>query len=596
MEMGDLLLDEQEKEPKIDWLGRLTVADGVMVLLLLATAVIRLANLGHIPLAESEAELALSVWRFSQSADGPLWLHSPAYFSLTAVLSQLFGFGDGVVRLLPALFGVGLVYLPWLLRHRLGAVGALTACTLLAVSPLQTLLARTAGGDSLAVFALLLLLVAFVRYQETAVPFWLNWLFVGLGLGLVSSPLFYTGLVSVVLGLFVLAKMGLRLVDGPGYVRPNKEELATAVAWGGGLFVLLGSCFFLLPTGFGGTAQIFADWLAQFGSNGRWLADPFIALVRYEPILLVWGVAALVWALWRPDALNLALVYWLLASLLFLLLQSGQMNNAALLTVPAYLLIGGLLNYVLSGQRLNLVSWASFAGLLLLAATVIINVGRLVRVVSSLSTLQGNSVYMIYIHVVVLVLFLALVLFYLLMTMDATAVVQGIALGTVALFLLIHWGNSWWMGQQAANDPRERWVLTATDSNFRLLLQSLHDFSYQFNRGTNDLDVATNIDTAVMHWYLRDFKKAQIGTAVSALASNSVLITSTESQLQLEQAYTGADYRLTVSKDSSVPAEALTGDGLLKTLRWWFFHDGSAPLRYERVVLWVHADKFQQNE
>ena len=102
------------------WLSRLTVADGLLGLVLVAAALLRLASLGHLPLSDAEATQALAVWQFWQPGTAVLSPGSPAYFSLTAWLTQLFGFGDNVMRIIPALFGVGLVYLPWLLRHEEG--------------------------------------------------------------------------------------------------------------------------------------------------------------------------------------------------------------------------------------------------------------------------------------------------------------------------------------------------------------------------------------------------------------------------------------------------------------------------------------------
>jgi hypothetical protein len=48
------------------WLSRLTVADGLLGLVLLAAALLRLANLGHLPLSDAEATQALAVWQFWQ--------------------------------------------------------------------------------------------------------------------------------------------------------------------------------------------------------------------------------------------------------------------------------------------------------------------------------------------------------------------------------------------------------------------------------------------------------------------------------------------------------------------------------------------------
>ena len=105
----------------------------------------RFVDLGKIPLANAEAELAWAVWRFWQPGTELLTVSSPAYFTFTSLLTQVFGFSDVVVRLVPALFGLGVVCLPWLLRRQLGTLATLVACGFLAVSPLNVVVSRTVG-------------------------------------------------------------------------------------------------------------------------------------------------------------------------------------------------------------------------------------------------------------------------------------------------------------------------------------------------------------------------------------------------------------------------------------------------------------------
>ncbi|HCB49372.1 MAG TPA: hypothetical protein DEP47_07590, partial [Chloroflexi bacterium] len=77
---------------------------------------------------------------------------SPLYFTMTGLISQVMGYSDEVMRLVPALFGIALTVLPWFLRHRSDKLGALVASLLLAVSPTLTFTSRIAGGQSAALF------------------------------------------------------------------------------------------------------------------------------------------------------------------------------------------------------------------------------------------------------------------------------------------------------------------------------------------------------------------------------------------------------------------------------------------------------------
>ncbi|MCA9976953.1 MAG: glycosyltransferase family 39 protein, partial [Anaerolineales bacterium] len=206
MEIGDWRFGEYRQSTP-GWWQRLTVADGLLLLIGIAAAILRLTNLSSLPLSPTEAEAALGVWQLWQPGVTAVSIHSPAYFTLTALLTQILGDGEAIMRLVPALFGVGIVFLPWLLRKRLGQIGMLVTSLLLAVSPLGTAAARTASGDSMALFALLLLFAAWLRYEdstgavgtETGDTRWLYVAMSALALGLTSSHLFYGGLITLLL-------------------------------------------------------------------------------------------------------------------------------------------------------------------------------------------------------------------------------------------------------------------------------------------------------------------------------------------------------------------------------------------------------------
>ena len=157
--------DETENEKTeietTGWFSRLTVADGLFVPVLILAGVLRLTNLSAIPLAPGEASNALSAWQLWQpQAMVSYPATSSAYVSLTALLMPVLGADEVVVRLIPALAGIGLVLLPWLMRRWLGAMGALVAGLLLAVSPTLGVASRTADGSMLGLLAGGLLLVA----------------------------------------------------------------------------------------------------------------------------------------------------------------------------------------------------------------------------------------------------------------------------------------------------------------------------------------------------------------------------------------------------------------------------------------------------
>ncbi len=568
------------RQPVAGWLSRLTVADGLLALVVLAAALMRLANLDQLPLSDTEATEALAVWQFWRPGTAVLIPGSPAYFSLTGGLTQLFGFSDSVMRLVPALFGIGLVYLPWLLRHRLGTQGALVTAVLLAVSPLNSVASRSAGGNGIAIFALLLLLIAFIRYQETAASRWLYTLFGALGLGLTSSAVFYSGFVTLLLAWFIHSRLGLSLFVAGWQVNPTETNWRQAMAVGAAVFVLLSSFFLLLPDGLGGSAQLLGTWVQQFG--GAATLDPLLALVRYEPALVILGTAAIGWAIMRNQPLALFAVYWLSSGLILMLLQRHFLFNALFMTLPMALLVGIMVNAAWQ-RRWDWYSFSVALGGLLGAYILLLNLARLGRIIQQ-NPQQGT----LYLLIMLLtVIFLGLVLYFV-ASEDSTAVYQGILLAILGFFLVYQWGTGWWLGQQGANDPRERLATSGTDAAIFELLDVVHTVSLQVANSDTQLEIATTLDVPALNWYLRDFSRLEQISALPLTPEQQVFITSEIRETPLAASYTGADFALR-RLEPPVPTE-LVETAVYDTFRWWFFHESTAVVPLERAVVWVRAD------
>lgn len=545
----------------------------------------RFVNLGRLPLSPAEAEAALGVWQFWQPgalAEGAtaVAVQSPVYFTLTALLSQLFGFGDGVMRAVPALFGVGLTLLPWLLRQRLGTVGALVASWLLAISPLTTVASRTANGHAAALFALLLLLVAWVRYAESGNPRWLYTLAGALALGLTSSVIFYGGLLTLLLAY----RLDRALRGGHEGRQISQETGWKTAVFGFALLLALGTLFLWHLPALGAVAGLPGQWLQAFSFAGGLaaLSNPFLALARYEVALLVLGLLALLWTAWHDDRLANIAFLWLAALLALLLVQWGHMGNALLLLLPGYLLIGRLATAVLDDLGDGL-TWLFTAGLTVLGGLMFVNVARFARVVSyNPQDLQN-------IWLALFAFSFTAVTVYFFWAWAQKPTYQALTLSALLLFSFYHWGTGWWLGHEAANDVRERWVQApATDDDLPIMLHTLREISAQATGYPTGVEIVSGIDTPVLRWYLRHFPNAIISNTVPATAQAAVIITAQNGAGGFGADYFGADYGLL--RTGLVPESLNSPLPTLDTLRWWLFHESRAIVEETRVVLWIRAD------
>jgi hypothetical protein len=568
------------------WLAGLTIGDGLYAVVVAAAAVNRLVELGRLPLSPGEAASAWSVWQFWQAGSEPLSIASPAYFSMTALLSQVLGYSDGVMRLVPALFGLGIVVLPWFLRQQLGKIGAIFFALSLAISPLNSAISRIAGGDAIALFAALLAAVAWIRWRETGQPGWLYTFCSALGLGLASSPLFYGAILGLVLAWLAITLIGSFFRGEGDSLQRDANLWRKATLFGGATFAATSTMFFWRPAGLASAASLPADWLAEFslraGTHG--LLDPLLALARYETLLLLTGIVAIVWFYWRSAPLGALGTYWLMVSAILIFLQPGRKENALLLALPGYLLMALLAREVMQ-RRLDRVSYGLAGSILVGGGLTLVNLGQYSRVLlydpQQLAPLWTSFL------VVAILIFVV----YFAGTWQRASTLQGLFLGVAGLSLFYQWGNAWWLGHEAANDPRERWVSLGTDDDVPLMAGVIKGISRQVTGTDFGMDMFSTVDTPVLRWYLREFTELRFGATLPSNARHSVIISPVENDPGLVGQYSGADFGLV--RDGVQILQSANPNPVIDTLRWWLFHDSASTISDEKLTLWWRADLAQ---
>ena len=118
-------------------------------------------------------------------------MHGPFLFHANALVYKLFGANDTTSRLIPALFGVAIVWMPWLLRspRMLGRWGALAASFMLLISPSMLYYTRYIRHDPYMVAGCLLLVIAIFRYLEVPQRRWIIIAFASVGFLLTNHEL-----------------------------------------------------------------------------------------------------------------------------------------------------------------------------------------------------------------------------------------------------------------------------------------------------------------------------------------------------------------------------------------------------------------------
>src|SRR5437016_772474 len=156
----------------------------------------------------------------------PANYHGPTlyYFGLiTTTVNSFFygkyGLSTFAIRLVPALFGIGTVWLVFSLRRYIGTFGALAAALLVAVSPGFVFLSRYFIHEILFIFFTLALIVAVMRFKESSRPLYLM-------LGSASAALLFATKETYIITITVLL---LALLCTRIYMRLRKKLSAEPV-------------------------------------------------------------------------------------------------------------------------------------------------------------------------------------------------------------------------------------------------------------------------------------------------------------------------------------------------------------------------------
>ena len=286
-------------------------------------ASLRLTDLQNRPIHADEAVQAFKFARLLEQGEyvyDPLEYHGPALSYLSLPAARLAGSGRledltaGLLRGVPAVFGLALVGMLWLLRRDLGPWGAACAAALTALSPAMIFYSRYYIAETLLVVFTFGALTAFWRYGrdgdltallEPGRSGWARWFGrVGwLALGGLCLGLMHATKETCVIPMFAMLLAGICAVWPE---RASRQELRRGfgglaaasllvLLFGAGVSVLLFSSFLANPQGPVDSVRTYVTYLGRAAAAGE--ASRHLHPSYYYIKLLVWspGSGAMVW-------------------------------------------------------------------------------------------------------------------------------------------------------------------------------------------------------------------------------------------------------------------------------------------------------------
>jgi uncharacterized protein (TIGR03663 family) len=294
-------------------------ATAAWILVAAGALALRLPQLDRRPLHTDESVHAIKfqgLWDRGVYRYDPDEYHGPSLYYLTlpsAWVSGARSFAESAevtYRIVPVLFGVGLILLLPLLRDGLGSGAALAAAVLTALSPAMVFFSRYYIHEMLLVFFSGLLLAASWRAVRSGRPAW--WLLAGAALGLMhATKETFVLVLAAAAGAAVLNGLWARWAGG---ARETERSWFRPAWLAGGLgvalllSVTLFSSFFTNPSGPLDSVRTYLPWLQRAQGN-----SPHTHPWHYYLGLLAWFRVGKgpVWT--EILTLVLALVGWIAA-------------------------------------------------------------------------------------------------------------------------------------------------------------------------------------------------------------------------------------------------------------------------------------------
>ena len=370
---------------------------GIIILLALG---IRLVFVNQWSLSEKEAALVVNI------ANDP----NSLFQVWTGFLFNFFKESEFFARLLPILFGTGLVLLPSMLRKYVGEKVSLIMAVGFALDPGLIAFSKQAGPEIIAITSLLAFVI--FLYEKKWIPAGIF-----LGIGLLSGYQFWVGAIA----LFLCAGFTLLFASKPDEDENVNEvvgflhHIFTAVDWKKfatslGLTIILGGTLFLTQTkGLAGIASGIVDFFVREnpGFYGMPIIPILIGLCTAYAGLLIFSLIGS----WKiPTSWREFIWFWVLIVFIMVsVFPSRQLADYVWMVIPLYYPAAKLLSGLTLKSDEN--KWIVFGSALALSMLIVFSIYSLMHFLDAIPTAVENEEAMKYLltSIVALVVFIAVI-------------------------------------------------------------------------------------------------------------------------------------------------------------------------------------------
>ncbi len=565
-------------------------------------AALRFIQLSALPLSDTEAEWALQALNVAQGMQ-PLLGPQPVYILPTSLLFFLFGASNFLARFIPALMGSALILVPYLFRMRLRSLPALLLAFFLALDPGLVSLSRQAGSLIPALtFTLLAWAFWWAKRPRAAGIFG--------GLALLSGPAVWAGMLGLGLAWVLRRTMekppahtqSEEPVDtveaGQGMDRVRRENLKTALTFGGATILLGGTMFLLSPSGLSAWLNALPVYLSGWAQpSGVPAGRLLFALLAYQPLALLFGLVAVVrgWLQRRKRHIRLSL--WLLAALLVAsFYPARQVGDVAWILIPLWALAAlELSNHtrIFLEERREVMGMAALVFILLSFAWldyagIALDPLNPANVTANAIQVGGTVLFdqlppTRYILLVSVLLLLVVSVLMVGLGWSARTARLGSVWGLMVALGIYSLGMAWGATGLRTPEGWELWWPDKRPAQADLLLKTVNEQSEWSTGDATSQDVTLlDIDSPALEWLLRG-RNLRKASALDLQEAPAIVVSSQSDAINLPIAYRGQDFSWRREPFWDIA-------GIYEWIKWSVFRD--LPYDAEIVVVWVRNDLF----
>ncbi len=534
---------------------------------------LRLIRLGATPLTDLEAETALEALAVARGARDQFGPHM-AYVGLTGLDFLIFNAGNFLARFWPAFMGALIVFVPWLLRERIGRWPATISGLLLAISPEMVGISRIIGSPMMAL-VLLLLAIGFLFQRKPILSG------ISLALALMSGPSFWMGM--IILGVsYVISEwlfkisliFPLSAVHNP---RAYWIRFGISVAL---TILVIGTGFFLEPEGLSGVFSGLVLFIKGFFSP---VVFPFMLLPM---TLLAYSLGAVIFGVWGGlrgivvrNKLDMFLSLWSVVGLIFIFLYPASTPADMIWVVMPLWLLSARAAYFAWRFPTHSHFIMSIVAVLLVVVSTFMLLALRVLVTPNIDQTQQLNAFIAFASGIVLMVAIILLVYF---GWSETVALSGFLIALAVLLsagmlsvsvnstgLSTDGSQELWYPNQAALSPE--WL--------RISIGRIFEWNAS---GGKLLEIhVADFDTPGLRWVLRDYDRVQFVPFLAPQSQPSMIITKVAAVPEISNSYRGQD--LVWSKqalwDKMTP---------FRYLHWLMTRQ--APTVSDQIIFWVRTD------